>query len=1143
MSNNRIKVAGYAQKTFYNDQIEYRNFSPDLVGVQLASDGGTPLFTMGNFAVTTNFDPKKDKRFVTHSFSNFVTLTDLDLTLESAFSLLRNNDGVFLNLDKSNLMYYSLFGSLKEFTRVSLEDIITNWPAALYINPIYALPPVYITESGYTFENYMYDSLTNESTFKINTNVITNRFGINILNVNVDAQVNNDRNLNLNYQSYVIFVDGVEYDVLGFTGSTTTYNDYIYFKVKGDVFSGLTNSYLIYYIKPNSVKENIFFNSLSEFEYYLLNRFSQPKYTSTFKFTELSDSGAIIYITETLTWPTTDGYNIDFDTDDYETFANRLLDLTTTYDLTTSNLMVRFLVTESITDFDTTAVHLDPQDQDTSDQKMNKTLMIYGAEYDEINKYISGIQFANVVSYDKLNNIPDIYIKNLARVLGWDLISSVLENNLLKSYIQPNKSTFEGYSVGYTAVEADIELWRRIILNTPWIWKSKGTRKSIEFLFKFIGTPLGLIKFNEYIYLAENKIDINLFQSVLSLNGLQQDITPYPIDNDGYPSPLPNTSTMYFQNNGLWYRQTGGDESTIDITTGNNPHVGPYDGGYKYINQFRELIPDFSAVTVTSTTSTTTINNIFTNYKLGTFTKYSGNTYVDITREDGIDFSNCFIVSATTTEDPKRRQDQTDCGCDIPENLRSLSICIDKKEETPHDCSRNIAGSTLNETYSYYMYQYYQYLNNGNIYTISGNPVYYTSPFVDVECCERSGNIPYYYDEYSGIGTNTNPFVFENSGYICCNAKDNDCGCFTTCKWILATPRWITFNGANYLQFQKEDGTKVLTSQDGCHCISEYTIPVEISASTIDVGYACQLTSAGQADVDLPFSIIYQTYLKRSQGQISCKSFYIPPVRAKIFGVVINNASQVGERLNSFGFTDLNDGNIGGDFANVNFTLSATPNSILSNGYYYGYTPASSPMNNDVIRIETSKNLIVSPQATIAFDPAKGHKMYYMVSNVEYDNNTFMQNVFGNLTQLSVIQQTLYGQDYFTGEFIYSPVGTPTNIYMVIDISEDNPLPTNTFSVINTNTNLLNSNVQVLIGNNFSSPSTQVYNGPFNSNITGTNPNLPLINANVVLFITNSTIITATCNGQSGNISTGGGNSTATWSNINGPLNINYIAT
>jgi hypothetical protein len=35
------------KKRTFGNGIEYRPFSPDLVGVQIASDGGTPLFTMG----------------------------------------------------------------------------------------------------------------------------------------------------------------------------------------------------------------------------------------------------------------------------------------------------------------------------------------------------------------------------------------------------------------------------------------------------------------------------------------------------------------------------------------------------------------------------------------------------------------------------------------------------------------------------------------------------------------------------------------------------------------------------------------------------------------------------------------------------------------------------------------------------------------------------------------------------------------------------------------------------------------------------------------------------------------------------------------------------------------------------------------
>ena len=52
---NDIKVAGYAQRIYFNDNIEYRDFSPDLVGNQFTGLGDdASIFTMGNFSVFTN---------------------------------------------------------------------------------------------------------------------------------------------------------------------------------------------------------------------------------------------------------------------------------------------------------------------------------------------------------------------------------------------------------------------------------------------------------------------------------------------------------------------------------------------------------------------------------------------------------------------------------------------------------------------------------------------------------------------------------------------------------------------------------------------------------------------------------------------------------------------------------------------------------------------------------------------------------------------------------------------------------------------------------------------------------------------------------------------------------------------------------
>lgn len=873
--SERIKVAGYAQSVFFENRIEYRNFSPDLVGLQLTSEGGTPLFTMGNFSVTTNVEPKRNKKFITNKFSNFVSLSDIDLTLQSTLDLLTNNAGVILNLDKRNLNNYALFGSLKEYVRVALETIITDWPAALYVNPIYELEPDYVTQSGLTVENYTYDSITNEATFKVNTNTLGNTFVINYLSSGIIennyTDVNDLRNLTVNYESYAVSYQGQDYSILDFTGSTSVTNDYVYFKIQGNAFSAITSQdYLTYYIRPNQTQINLFFNGLSQFEAYLLNRKVDPIYTANFNFTIKSDSGDLLYVNDTLTWPTTDGYNLDFNTQAYDEYASKLLEISTNYDLTTSNLMVRFLVTESITDFDTTDVHFDPLDMDTSGQKMNKTLNIYGVQFDKINNHITNIKFADTVTYDKQNNIPDIYLKNLAKILGWELISSVVENDLLKSYIEPKASTYSGQSVGLTAVEADVELWRRLILNTPWLWKSKGTRKAIEFLFRFIGTPLGLITFNEYVYLAENKIDIDVFEKALVLNGANTDLSTYPISVSGYPKPLVNTPEMYFQGQGLWHRETGGDNSTLDINTGNNPHVGAYDGGFKYVNQFQNLIPNFSAVTVSSETTTTTSSNLFTNYNRGKMTAYSGNTYVDITTDTGVDFSDCYVVTPTLIEDPKHRQDQSDCGCDVPSNLKALSICVEKNANTQPACQSGIANMSLTSPENYYSFNFYQYNINGSIYLFNGSPAYYNSPFVDKACCNFSNSVPYFWNQVTGDGI-TIPFAPVNSGYICCNVT-NTCGCMVTCKWKLATPRWATLGLDKYLVFKTETGVTRMTSQDGCNCVAGLSVPVQITDPyTNEVGYGCQLTQDGVADVDLSTSILNKTYNERASGTIRCE--------------------------------------------------------------------------------------------------------------------------------------------------------------------------------------------------------------------------------------------------------------------------------
>lgn len=876
---DRIKVTGYSKKSLnYGNGIEYRDFSPDLVGQQLTSNGGTSLFTMGNFSITTNMDPTIQKKQLTNKFSDFYSLDELGIEEYQGQNLNIgiNNLKTPLNLDRRNIGNYSLFGSLKEFIRVNLENIITVWPASLWITQFY-VDTNGVSLSLPTFNGYVYDITTNTSSFKVNTNLINNKFDINYLkngnNDNTFNEGNNLRNLTTSYQSYVILLNGVEYRVIDFLGSDNLLDDYITLKVEGNVFKNISNK-VSFHIKPSKINEEIFFKVLNDFSGYLLNRQSYPKYKSNFKSPKISDSGVVIVMDEVLIWPVTDGYNIDFDTIEYFNYVDKLLTLSEESDLLRTNLMNRFLVSDSISDFDTNPIFLDEAHQDTSGQKINKTLQIYGVNFDEINNYISGIGLANVVTYNKEGNTPDKYLKNLASILGWDLINSVTDNNLINNFVKTNNSSFDGESNGLTSAQMDIEFWRRIILNTPWIWKSKGTRKTIEFLLNFLGTPSGLVDFNEYVYLVDKPIDVDLFRKILLMNNLDDDLTNYPIDYEGYPRFFNNNDSSYFQNDGLWYRETSGENALIDILDGNNPHVGPYDNGSKYINQLNNLIPNFKPVLITGETKTVTNDNLFFNYNLGEMLNYSGDTYVDVVNEDGSDLTSCIVVKTEIVVDPIPAPLNDECGCPQDYVDEAISICVKKTKPnvTPKPCSDIAIRPFKDPKTGLYLFEFPQYNRDGSLFKEKGVVINRKSNFIDRECCKTLGGTPMYTEL-------NNNYIGDNAGYVCCTTKK--CGCFLTCDWVLTQKPYVSEKPTNgqydmFMIFELPNGENKMIMPDSSSCPSGWGIPVEGFTDPFngEVGTACKLTYHASSN----YSITVSNYLKRATSG-DCCNFKWPLLR------------------------------------------------------------------------------------------------------------------------------------------------------------------------------------------------------------------------------------------------------------------------
>ena len=501
-----------------------------LIGGNFLNDTSGSYSSLSSFKLETNFTGKINTNYdnVLTSFSNPISLESINLK-ESDSELILTNKRVELNLDKSDLKSYIRFGSVVDYMKSAIHNIILDYPASLYIDSEeYKLTPLD------TISDYIPNIYLNKSNFKINSNYVINKFGLiyNKDNLNIPDDIEL-RNLNLSYQDYVVYYNGGEYNILNFIGS---YNGFINIEVEGLPFGEetlfLTNK--TFHIKPKPIIFNKIRKNLGNLEnYFLQNRLSDNSgFEIIIKEPFLMDDGRITYQDRKLLWSTTDGYNVDYEGGNFNSFVDSLINISNNYDNTKTDLINRFLTPPSLKIYD-----------NTQEKKIEKLLRIWGRNFDEIKQYIDALTKINKLSYDKKNNIPDVLVKNLARSFGWDDITLVKDDELINNFFAVD---YEEKPTDFLPVEIDIELWRRILINTNFFWKTKGTRQAILAMFKLIGIPEPFINIKEYIYTVDEVI--NPDEVDLSLEDLYSSSLPY--NKYGNPIAPIETNNFFFQISG-----------------------------------------------------------------------------------------------------------------------------------------------------------------------------------------------------------------------------------------------------------------------------------------------------------------------------------------------------------------------------------------------------------------------------------------------------------------------------------------------------------------------------------------------------------------------------------------------------------------
>jgi hypothetical protein len=519
------------------------NLDQNLNGTNFNNVASETIFSFGSFAVTSNFEGRVpiDYSNTLSSFVRPVTLETIGLTQTQSEIIHQYNTNAVLNLDKSDLNTFVRFGSAYEFLRVSIQNIIVAYPGSLFMNS--QLTHI----NTITFSGFTYNHVTNISTFTIPIASTVNTFGLAFNYGNVSNPDDNPlKNLNLSYNQYVVWSTlnptGNSYTIIGFTGYTSN-NPNLTIKTTGNPFPTITGATFGYsgaidfHIKPNNIVFEEFRSLLSDYEKYIVSERITGN-TSGFKFVLrdpiLLDNGTISYSNTQMLWTTSDNYNIDVSTPKYRTFLSSILAIGNKYDAIKTDLIARFLTPDSIKAYDL-----------TEDGKMTKLLRIYSREFDQMKQFIDSLVNINHVTYDKINNTPDQLIKNLSRTFGWNYFSLVNEAELVTSLLSISDAE-RNLRTDLMPAEIDIELWRRILINTNYFWKSKGTREALKSIFLLIGIPEPFINITEYIYTVDGKINPNsvpFTKADFPSNSL-------PYDSGGYPVAPLETSDFFFQVSG-----------------------------------------------------------------------------------------------------------------------------------------------------------------------------------------------------------------------------------------------------------------------------------------------------------------------------------------------------------------------------------------------------------------------------------------------------------------------------------------------------------------------------------------------------------------------------------------------------------------
>ena len=166
--------------------------------------------------------------------------------------------------------------------------------------------------------------------------------------------------------------------------------------------------------------------------------------------------------------------------------------------------------------------NLFPQAFSKDSETFQNFTLIIARFFDRIKLYIKQLPNLRRVDYSEFDNSPDELLEDVGNLYGWALDGNFVTTDALKYFVGREVSTGVQANVSTDTRLADIKskFWRRVLQNLMYLYKTKGTRESVEALLRIYGVNDNFVRLKEYARKSEARMPVRRVPSEKSVYAL-----------------------------------------------------------------------------------------------------------------------------------------------------------------------------------------------------------------------------------------------------------------------------------------------------------------------------------------------------------------------------------------------------------------------------------------------------------------------------------------------------------------------------------------------------------------------------------------------------------------------------------------------